>query len=198
VPESAVRPWPRRGRPRSVVVGCVGGLDPIKGWELVMHALALVPSTVPLRVVHIGATGSSAVQMAYAAGLRRLGEKLGLGDRWEWRGEMREVAGFYTGIDCLVVASRLEAFSVAALEAIAAGVPVLAPTGSGTTDLIAACGGGWTYEADSAAALSVRLAGLVTGPDLENSRRDDEGLRAFTVPQVANAHAAAYGALIQP
>lgn len=198
VPESAVRPWQPRGRPRPVVVGCVGGLDPIKGWELVLRALACVPPAVPLRIVHIGATGTSVDRVAYASGLRRLGDKLGLGERWEWRGEESDVAAFYAGIDCLVVASRLEAFSVAALEAIAAGVPVLAPAGSGTTDLISVCAGGWTYEADSTAALAARLISLATGPDLETWRRNDEGLRAFTAPVVADAHTAAYRSLIRP
>jgi len=53
-------------------------------------------------------------------------------------------------IDCLVVPSSSEASSVAALEAIAAGVPVLASAASGTRDLVERCGGGWLFTPDTA------------------------------------------------
>jgi glycosyltransferase involved in cell wall biosynthesis len=195
VSDYAVRPARTRAVRRPVTFGCAGALVPVKRWELIIQALALVPRATPLRVVHAGPEDGSAGSRAYAGRLRRLGEELGVADRWEWRGATGDMASFYEETDCLIVASPWEASSVAALEAIAAGVPVLASAASGTRDLIERCGG-WLFATDSAEALSQRMVALAHGSDLWEWRRNDAEFEEFTVARATAAHAAVYQSLL--
>jgi glycosyltransferase involved in cell wall biosynthesis len=195
VPSSSVRPPQTRRIDRPVRFGCVGGLVPVKDWELVVQAVAALPEAVPLRVVHVGGEDGTAESAAYATRLRRQTRETGCTGRVGWRGSAQDMASFYNEIDCLLVPSRWEASSVAALEAIAAGVPVLASSASGTRDLIERCRGGWLFAADSAVALSERLAALVAGTELTEWRRNDAALADFTAPRVALLHTAVYDRL---
>ncbi|HTX67469.1 MAG TPA: glycosyltransferase family 4 protein [Opitutaceae bacterium] len=196
VPDSALRPARNGVVHDPVTFGCAGALVPVKQWELVIEALATVPRDARLRVVHAGAEDGSAASRAYAGGLRRRVGELGIAGRMEWRGAVDDMAAFYGAIDCLIVASSREASSVAALEAIAAGVPVLAADSSGTRDLVERCHGGWMFSADSAGALGRRMAALAGGTELAVWRRDEAALAAFTASRSAADHLALYEALL--
>lgn len=196
IPAAAVRFDRQRRNVPPAIFGCVGALVPVKNWELVLEALALVPPNTSLRVVHIGEEDSTDGGAAYAKRLMELSRRKGVNARLEWRKGGSDIASFYDGIDCLIVPSRWEASSVAALEAIAAGVPVLVSGGSGTRDLVARCRGGWIFAADSAEALAERMVALAVGPDLASWRRDDEALACFFAPRVAELYAGAYQRLL--
>lgn len=195
VPDSAVCPPRVRPLRPAVVFGCAGSLVPVKQWELIIQALARVSRAMPLRVVHVGSEDGSATSRAYAAQLRHLGAELGVADRIEWRGVSDDMMSFYREIDCLIVASRWEASSVAALEAIAAGVPVLAPDIGGTRDLVERCQGGWLFPADSAEALGQRMSALCGSPELSDWRRNDAALGELMATRSAAVHAGVYDAL---
>jgi glycosyltransferase involved in cell wall biosynthesis len=192
ISQSTVQPMRSPEIQSPVTFGCVGGVVPVKRWELVIEALAQVPAATPMRVVHAGAEEVSAAGRAYANRLRRRVEELALASRFEWRGPVEEMAEFYAGVDCLIVPSSCEASSVAALEAIAAGVPVLASAASGTRDLVDRCSGGWLFEPDTAETLGGRMTALARGPELANWRRNEAGLEAYTATVAAAAHLALY------
>lgn len=195
LPDAAVQPVRPRPVRWPVTFGCAGALVTVKKWEVVVQALALAPRDAPLRLVHVGSEDGSAASRAYAERLRRLGRELGVADRIDWRGGSDDMTSFYGEIDCLIVASPWEASSVAALEAIAAGAPVLAAAGSGTRDLIERCHGGWLFPDDSAAALGRRMMALANGAELSTWRRDDAAMVEFTASHSAADHAAAYDSL---
>ena len=110
VPASAVRAGTLRPvNRRPVIFGCVGGLVPVKNWELVLRALARVPADVPLRVIHIGEEDATEEGAACAAHLRELAADKKIAPRWEWRPPQGDLRGFYGEIDCLLVPSRREA-----------------------------------------------------------------------------------------
>lgn len=197
VPPSARRPLKTRVLGRPLIFGCAGALVPVKNWELVVRAVATIPPEVAVRVVHAGGEDGTAASAAYAARLRRESEEPGIAGRIEWRGVVTDMGAFFDEINCLIVPSRWEASSVAALEAIATGVPVLASGASGTRDLVERCQGGWLFPADSAEALGQRMMALSRGSDLSTWRRNEAGLDEFTAPRSAEAHAAAYRSLIE-
>jgi len=196
VPDAAMQPARRGPVHAPVTFGCAGALVPVKRWDLVVEALASVPRDLRLRVVHVGADDGSAASRAYAENLQRRTRELGIADHMEWRGPADDMAAFFREIDCLIVASPWEASSVAALEAMAAGVPVLAADGSGTRDLIERCHGGWPFPARSAAALGGRMAALVRGTELAEWRRDEAALAGFTASRSAADHLAVYETLL--
>lgn len=191
IPADAVSHRVPRSR-RPLTFGCAGSIVPAKHWELVLHALSRVPEDIPLRVLHAGAEDGSIAGRRYAQRLKSVGAELELSGRLQWLGGLDDMRPFYEEIDCLIVASPIEASSVAALEALGAGVPVLASDASGTRDLITACHGGWTFTNGSARALSERMINLATGPELSSWRRDDVGLSQFLAPTVARHHLEAY------
>lgn len=189
-------PAPRPRHPPAVTFGCAGALVPVKQWERVIDALARLPAGTPVAVVHAGGTDGTAASAAYAAALRRRAEARGVTARLQWCGEVTDMRRFYDTIDCLIVASPLEASSMAALEAGAAGVPVLASAAAGTRDLVEAARLGWVFAAEPAEALARAMTRLAAATELAAWRRDDAALRAFTAPVVAAKHAAVYRARV--
>jgi glycosyltransferase involved in cell wall biosynthesis len=180
----------------TIVYGCAGSFVPVKNWELIMQALALHPAGMELRVVHAGSDDGSTDSRSYAVSLLRLRTKLRLERQVEWRGGLKNMREFFDEIDCLVVPSRWEASSVAALEAIAAGVPVLAADERGTADLVRRCQGGWTFPSDSAEALEKEMTKLAAGSELTTWHRNDEALASFAASRVGSAHAEVYRSLV--
>jgi glycosyltransferase involved in cell wall biosynthesis len=197
VPESAVRSKMATPASQVVVFGCAGGLVPVKQWELVIRALSLIPDGARVRVIHVGEADPAGGGARYPAGLKQLCTDLGVAARFDWRGAAGDMAAFCNEIDCLIVASSREASSVAALEAISAGVPVLASSASGTRDLVERCSGGWLFAADSAEALGRRMGELACGSELAAWRRNDAGLREFTAAASVGAHLTVYRALLE-
>lgn len=176
-----------RGPAEPVRLVGIGALVRWKNWHLVSEALARLPDPIRrrLRFTHIGAGDGSADARAYEAELRARTAQPDLDGLVEWRGEQPGAAALLAEADCLVVASRREPFSVAMLEALAAGVPVLAADDGGARDLIRPGANGWLFAAGDTAALAMRLRELVETPALAQVVIEKEDLRRFTAPVVA-------------
>jgi len=182
-PEHGPRLAPRREGAGTFVVGCVGALAPVKEWELAAEVLGRLPEG--FHFVHAGSAPPDEACGAYAAGLRDTLRPAVAEGYWTWSGEVSDMPAWFAGIDCLLVCGRLEAMSVAALEAAAAGIPVIAPRGSGTGDLIAEFGNGALFGAGDTS----DLAALLLGARRMQSRRTAPVLPfRFTAACVAEAH----------
>jgi glycosyltransferase involved in cell wall biosynthesis len=72
-----------------------------------------------------------------------------------------EIAHRLAGADVFLAPATLESFGIAALEAAAAGLPVLGRRGTGLADFVTPGGGGLLVDSDEA--LSAALADLATG-----------------------------------
>lgn len=114
-------------------LGGIGALAWWKGWKTVIQALALLPPEERIRVtfIHIGAGDPG-----YRDELGRLVARSGLSGQVALLGEEPSSGRLLGRIDALVVASQSEPFSIAMLEALAAGVPVLAADSGGACDLV--------------------------------------------------------------
>jgi glycosyltransferase involved in cell wall biosynthesis len=95
----------------------VGRLEPQKGQETALRALASV--TAPWRLEIIGA-GS------LERHLKEVCERVGIASRVHFLGERDDVPQQLSGADLCLFPSRWEGMGLAAIEAVAAGVPVLA------------------------------------------------------------------------
>ena len=182
---------PRR-ESRAVCFGCVGALVPVKQWELVLQAFAQIPRDVPLRIIHAGSDDGTPESRCHGERLRRQSAQPDIAGRFEWRGEVSDMPAFFRELDCLIVPSRWEAFSVAALEAAAAHVPCLAADGAGNRDLVETARAGWLFAPDSADDLASKLIELAQGAAWKMWGRDDAALLRFTAPVVAAQHVQMY------
>lgn len=97
-------------------VGFVGQFEPVKRAPDVVHALARLPSVTGLFVGD--GKGRDRVENAIKAH--------GLQSRVRLAGFQADVRPYLELMDCVVIPSRVEGFCLVALEAMAAGVPVVA------------------------------------------------------------------------
>jgi glycosyltransferase involved in cell wall biosynthesis len=135
-----------------------GRLSPEKGVDVAIHAAAL--AGVPLRVAGEGPA---------AEDLRTLAEERGAPVEFLGRVDRERLDGLLRGAAALLLPSRYHEFSpYAVLEAMAAGVPVVATAMGGVPELI---GPERCVPMGDAPALAERLRALWEDPDL----RDAEG-----------------------
>lgn len=73
---------------------------------------------------------------------------LGLSKNIEFLQRQDDMSEFYESIDCLILASQLESFGMVALEASAYGLPVIASSNSGFSDLIVDGKNGYVFKFD--------------------------------------------------
>ena len=134
------------------LVVCVGRLSHQKGQDVAIRALArLADRRVRLRLV---GDESDAGERERLGALAR---GLDVGDRVEWVGAVDDTAPHYRAADVVVVPSRWDGMSLALLEAIAIGAPIVATLVSGSDALGDA---GLRVAPDDPAALAEARGGL--------------------------------------
>lgn len=155
-------------------LGGIGALTRWKRWDRILSAIAALPEAARHRVrfSHIGGGDE-----AYRSELIRLADRLGLGEQVAFRGIEPGPAKLLGEIDALVVAAEREPFSMAMLEALAAGVPVIAADDGGAVDVVRDGVNGWLYAAADPLALNARLAAWLAEPP----RFDRQAIRRSTV-----------------
>ncbi|HEY6120925.1 MAG TPA: glycosyltransferase family 4 protein [Pyrinomonadaceae bacterium] len=121
---------------RSLLVGTIGQLNPNKGHEDLVRAMAQIVKSVPLvDLVIAGADPSS--NSATATSLKRLSTDLGLENRVRFLGEIENSISLLPAFDVFVSASHTESFGLAMVEAMACGLPLVATSTDGANEVIA-------------------------------------------------------------
>jgi glycosyltransferase involved in cell wall biosynthesis len=124
-----VRPE-RPGGPR---LGFVGRIEPRKDQLTLVQAFARAAPHLPGATLElIGPDGDP----EYGGRVRQVAASLGVSDRVTFAGEVRSVWPHLAGLDLFVSLSRDEGQGLAVLEAMAAGVPVLARPVAGLEDFL--------------------------------------------------------------
>lgn len=98
-------------------IGAVGRLSEEKCYGAIARALTSLPADVDAVIIGEGPERHR---------LEQLGDELDLGERLRLPGWTDDVATFLASIDALVLSSRMEAMPLVILEAMHAGVPVVA------------------------------------------------------------------------
>ena len=158
VPEMSERDGLRKelGLPDALLVGVFSRLAPWKGQHIVLQALAKLPD------VHGVIVGDALFgETDYAAHLRKLAEELGIAERVHFLGHRKDVPDLMRAVDAMVHPSvSPEPFGRTLVEAMLAGVPVIA-TDTGAADDILQSGRAGTLvrpnDADDTAAAIKRV-----------------------------------------
>lgn len=116
-------------RPEPVAVA-VGRLSPEKDFANLLRATALAVRDVPDLRVRIVGDGKE------RAALEELSSSLGLAERVEFLGERSDVHALLRDVGFYVSSSRTEGISLTLLEAMAAGLPVLATRVGGNAEVV--------------------------------------------------------------
>jgi len=130
----------------------VGRLAPVKGFDLLLQALATVRKKFPDADLVIAGSGTEETALT----IQML--ELGLESAVHFAGYVDRPAMYFPGASLFVLSSRHEGLPNALLEAAAGGLPLVAlPASGGVVDLLRAQPGTWLATEISAPALAASL-----------------------------------------
>jgi glycosyltransferase involved in cell wall biosynthesis len=142
------------------LVGIVGRIFPIKNHHLFLEAAALVAREDPAARFVI--VGDGTLRPA----LERQAQETGIADRVIFTGWRRDLPGIYADLDVLAVTSNNEGTPVSAIEAMAAGCPVVATHVGGLPDLIREGETGYLVPPGDAPAVATALLRVLHQPEM--------------------------------
>jgi phosphatidylinositol alpha-mannosyltransferase len=165
VPEGVVRPATaghERDRSRVPTVLFVSTLFPYKGAARLVDALGALRATRPDLAWQCRVVGRDPTGGAMLADLSRRIDAVGLGDRVTLVGSVPHdrVWDEYAAADVFVYPSRVESFGLPPLEAMAAGVPVVASDAPGVAEVVG--GAARVVDVTDADALAAAIAEVLT------------------------------------
>ena len=143
----------------------VGRAVPKKGYDVLLHALALLSADLHWRFAHLGAGPE-------IARLRALASDLGIAARCEWRGAavQSDVLSAYRQSDLFVLASRVtgdgdrDGLPNVLVEAASQGLASVASGISGIPELITHGETGWLTPPEDPVALAAALSEAIAAP----------------------------------
>ena len=149
---------------KDYVIGIVAGLRPEKNHEELIEALAILRGRdIPAKLLIIG---EGARRGAIEARVR----DLGLEREVIFVGEQPDVRPYVRLCDVCVLCSRTESFSLAALEVLALGAPVVSSDVGGMAEIVKDGLNGLLYPSGDASALAERLERL-SRPEIREPMR---------------------------
>ncbi len=119
-------------------VGILANIRPVKGHDIALRAFALVAGEIPGARLHL--MGDRKGDPRWTTAIDSLIGELDLGDRIVWHDPGSPVGWFFAELDLVVSSSRSEGLSNAILEAMMAGVPVVATDVGGNGEALGDAG----------------------------------------------------------
>jgi glycogen(starch) synthase len=119
------------------IVLSVGRLEHAKGLDVLIDALAKLTPDIPgLQLVLVGRAGGRMKGQTYPDFLAERAANLGVACTFAGELPAVELRGFYARARVVAMASRFDSWGNVALEALAAGRPVVCTTGTGVSELV--------------------------------------------------------------
>lgn len=177
------------------VIGTVARLDPVKDLGVAIAALAVVRTAMPTAVLAIAGDGPE------RASLEAVAAQTGVAEAVRWIGYTPAARDLLLGCDLYVNSSISEGISLTILEAMAAGLPVVATDAGGTPEVVVPGETGRLVPARSPDLLAAAILEVATSPDRglalgAAGRQRVESL--FSLDRMVNAYASVYERLATP
>ncbi len=147
--------WSVDGSP---VIGIIARLSDVKGIDVLIRAMPSVVASFPnARLMIVG-------QGPQENDLRTLVNQLGLEKNVSFRFTVQSTADILPAFDVFVMPSLQEGLGLSVMEAMAAGIPVVASNVGGLPDLVKDGQTGFLTPAGDSAALGKRIKGMLGDP----------------------------------
>jgi glycosyltransferase involved in cell wall biosynthesis len=138
----------------------VGRLNPEKDVPTLLRAAAVAVKEEPSIRLHLVGAGPNFSE------LKNLAEQLGIGQHVVFLGQTNDVAGVLAGASLFVLSSVTEGISLALLEAMACGLPVVATAVGGNSEVVVDGETGLLVPPRSPAELAAAMLKLYRQPEL--------------------------------
>ena len=189
--EVGAAPARNRGDEPPVQIVSVGRLAPPKDFPTLVTAVARLPEG----RAHLRVFGDGPLRAELEAQTRALGIEAAV----EFAGEVPDARPHLEDADVFVLSSLSEGMPVSILEAMAAGLPVVASAVPGLEEVVVEGATGFLTPPGDADALTERLGRLVDDPSLRGRLGAAGRVRAeqhFSLPAWRNAHYSLYRSLL--
>ena len=149
-------------RKNSLLIGSVGRLHSSKGYDTLLKSMPEVIKEFPQAKLVIAGNGTEKDSLE---GIR---DQLGLSDKVTFLGikTPEEIRALLRGISLFVMASNYEGFGLAAVEAMASGIPVVATNVGGLLEIVEEGKTGFLVPPDEPLALAHRIICLLKNRNL--------------------------------
>ncbi|HEX9428599.1 MAG TPA: glycosyltransferase family 4 protein, partial [Candidatus Polarisedimenticolia bacterium] len=146
--------------PEEIVVGCLARLEPIKGVDELLEGFLIAARNRPRLRLFLGGDGPMRDRLTERAAASGLGDRVTVTSRWVVPEEV------LPAFDCFVLASRNEGMGRALVEAMAAGLPVIASAVGGVPEVLEEGRDGLLIPPGDAEAVALAIARLADDPAL--------------------------------
>lgn len=149
----------RRAPGNTLTFGSIGRLEPVKGYSTLLRAFAVLhreDSRVRLRLLGDGTLRTD---------LQALAKNLSISNAVSFEGFSLDTPSFLAGIDIYVLSSLSEGLPLTLLEAMAAGLPIVATAVGGVPELIERSKCGWLCLPGDPEALAETMRMAIAAPD---------------------------------
>jgi glycosyltransferase involved in cell wall biosynthesis len=155
---------------KELVIGTVGRLEREKGLNYLLLAMKIILSRFPSIKLDIIGDGSAQAE------LKNLSIKLHISNSVNFFGKFVDVIPFYNKMDIFVLPSILEGFGIVLLEAMAAGIPIVATNVDGIREVVENMQTGLLVPSKNPEALADAITKLIESPQLRK-KLVKEGLK---------------------
>lgn len=169
------------------VVGHLGAFTEEKGQDVAVAAAGLLRESVPNARLLLAGEGRLLNDLRRSAPANVI-----------FPGFVADRAQFFGALDVFIMPSRSEAWGMAALEAMAHGVPVIASDVGGLPEIVEPGSGGWLVPPGDPAALARAIVDAASAPDRlrQQGQKARERARLFSLDRMVDQTEACYRRLV--
>ena len=178
--------------PDAFVIGCTANMRPVKGVDLLVEALPLVPKDLNVHLLLVGEVRDERILT--------LAQNPAIRDRIHFTGFRRDATSLIRACNCTVMASReREGLPKAVIESMAQSIPPIVTKIGGMPELVEDALSGLVIPPKDIGALAAAMTRMARSPELVRSlgngaRRRIE--RFFAIEGTIDAHAHLYSELV--
>ena len=191
------RPGSRSGRIRSafglpsdaLLIGHVGRLVPVKNHGMMLQCMARIRSRFPEAFLVLVGSGP------LRAAIEEEAVRMKVSDRVLFFGETTDLPPIYTDFNAFILPSHAEGTSMAVLEAMATGLPVVATAVGGTPHLLAHGNAGVLCPPGRLTEFADALVGVLADPEIRRKLGDRARRRvvdSFSIDAMTTAYEKLY------
>jgi glycosyltransferase involved in cell wall biosynthesis len=176
------------------VVGTAACLVPVKGLEYLLRAISLVRAEIPQVRLQIAGSGPLQSRLEFEV------KELGLDGHVDFLGWQPSLKHWFSTWDIFALPSVEEAFGMAALEAMASGLPLVATNVGGIPELVVHGSTGWLVPPRDPPSMAARLTQLLRSQEERHRMGAAARERArshFSCRRMVNSMTSLYDSLIQ-